>query len=92
MPLTCFVLLLRLGLQHAAEVHVSPVGDDEPASVADARRIGEAVAERIQSLNLVGGTIICLGDSITHGGGLPGEGTAEGDTYPAVVAQLLDTP
>jgi len=55
-----------------------------------ARRIGEAVAERVASLGLTGGAIVCLGDSITHGGGLAGEGTAEGETYPAVVMQLLN--
>jgi lysophospholipase L1-like esterase len=56
---------------------------------AGARKIGEAVAARIKSLGLTGGTIICLGDSITYGGGLPGEGTTEGETYPAVLKQTL---
>lgn len=59
-------------------------------NAAGSRKIGEAVAERIKSLGLTGGTITCLGDSITYGGGLPGEGTAEGETYPAVVQQLLN--
>jgi lysophospholipase L1-like esterase len=58
-------------------------------NTAGARKIGEAVAERIKSLGLTGGTIICLGDSITYGGGLPGEGTTEGETYPAVLKQTL---
>jgi lysophospholipase L1-like esterase len=62
-------------------VHPNPVG---------ARKIGEAVAERLKSLGLTGGPITCLGDSITYGGGLPGEGTTEGETYPAVVSQVLN--
>ncbi|MFM8494160.1 MAG: hypothetical protein ACKOEM_01355, partial [Planctomycetia bacterium] len=55
-----------------------------------ARKIGEATAERVKSLGLTGGTITCLGDSITYGGGLAGEGTAEGETYPAVLKRLLN--
>jgi lysophospholipase L1-like esterase len=59
-------------------------------NVAGARKIGEAVAERIKFWGLTSGTIMCLGDSITHGGGLPGEGTTEGKTYPAVLKQTLN--
>ena len=59
-------------------------------NAAGARKIGEAVAERIKSLGLSGGTVTCLGDSITYGGGLPGEGTTEGETYPAVVRKILN--
>lgn len=58
---------------------------------AGARKIGEAVAEKIKSLGITGGKIVCLGDSITYGGGIPGEGTTEGATYPAVVMQRLNS-
>jgi lysophospholipase L1-like esterase len=55
-----------------------------------AERIAEAVAETVKSLSLPGGRVICLGDSITYGGDLPGAGTAEGETYPAFLSQILN--
>lgn len=55
-----------------------------------AEMIGKAVAECVKALGMDGGTITCLGDSITFGGGLRGAGTAEGETYPAVVMRLLN--
>jgi lysophospholipase L1-like esterase len=33
--------------------------------------------------------IICFGDSITYGAFMDGKGTAEGDTYPAFLKNLL---
>lgn len=33
--------------------------------------------------------IVCLGDSITYGGAVQGEGTSTGETYPAVLHRLL---
>lgn len=33
--------------------------------------------------------IVCLGDSITFGQGVPGQGTATGETYPAWLANIL---
>lgn len=33
-------------------------------------------------------TIVCLGDSVTYGSGNRGAGTAEGDTYPAMLHRL----
>ncbi|WP_372934509.1 hypothetical protein [Mariniphaga sediminis] len=33
--------------------------------------------------------IICFGDSLTFGVYMKGEGTAEGDTYPAILKQLI---
>src|SRR5690606_13334768 len=33
--------------------------------------------------------IICLGDSITFGSGVYGEGTSEGETYPAQLKQMI---
>jgi len=59
-------------------------------NAAGAKRIGEAVAEAVKTIGLKEGKIICLGDSITYGGGLQGEGTIEGETYPAVLSQLLN--
>jgi len=80
------------GNPHGLLVTVAASGrpDGVHPNAVGACRIGEAVAERIKSLGLAGGIITCLGDSITYGGGLPGEGTAEGETYPAVVMQLLN--
>jgi len=59
-------------------------------NAAGAEMIGKAVAECVKCLDMNGGTITCLGDSITYGGGLRGAGTAEGETYPAVVMRLLN--
>lgn len=37
-----------------------------------------------------GNRIICFGDSITYGSFMPGAGTSEGDTYPAVLKKLIN--
>jgi len=44
----------------------------------------DAIAPELQSHK----TIVCLGDSVTWGAGLRGEGTAEGETYPAFLKQI----
>ena len=49
-----------------------------------------AVYQALLDHHLDGRTIVCFGDSITHGYPLPGMGTLEGDNYPAVLNRLLN--
>jgi len=51
--------------------------------------MAEAIASAIAKHRLPHRRIVCLGDSITYGAGMKGAGTAEGETYPAVLARLL---
>ncbi|MNY53777.1 GDSL-like Lipase/Acylhydrolase [compost metagenome] len=37
-----------------------------------------------------GKKIICFGDSITYGAYMSGEGTSNGDTYPAFLSRLIN--
>lgn len=53
------------------------------------RAIAGAIAAVVLALRPRPERIVCLGDSITLGMGVPGEGTAEGDTYPAWLARIL---
>lgn len=53
------------------------------------RGIASAIASVVLTLRPVPQRIVCLGDSITFGQGVPGEGTATGETYPAWLAQIL---
>ena len=48
-----------------------------------------AIFAIIKDENLPAGKIVCLGDSITCGAGVKGEGTAAGETYPGKLAELL---
>lgn len=54
--------------------------------------IGGLMAETIRAHSLPTGRVVCLGDSITLGAGVDGEGTAEGETYPAALKRLLSNP
>jgi lysophospholipase L1-like esterase len=55
------------------------------------RLLGNMVAEVIGRENLQGmGRIVCFGDSITRGVHVAGEGTATGDTFPAVLFRKLE--
>ncbi|WP_335964819.1 GDSL-type esterase/lipase family protein [Galbibacter sp. PAP.153] len=56
-----------------------------------ARLIARLMAGYIQDNGLCrsGCSIYCLGDSITYGKGLKGEGSTNGETYPAFLSRLL---
>lgn len=60
-------------------VHLTPAGNRALAQCFLA-----AVAGKLRG----GETIVCLGDSVTYGAGNRGAGTAEGDTYPAMLRGL----
>jgi lysophospholipase L1-like esterase len=54
--------------------------------------ISETVFNLLQNKDLIkeGSTIVCFGDSMTKGQYVKGEGTAEGDTYPAQLLRLIN--
>jgi lysophospholipase L1-like esterase len=54
------------------------------------RIIATAVFQKIQSLENSPSRILCFGDSITFGAGMEGAGTATGDSYPGMLARLLE--
>lgn len=51
--------------------------------------IAALLYQMILAHQLPAAKIVCFGDSITFGHGMPGEGTALGATYPAKLAELL---
>ncbi len=53
------------------------------------RVIATAVFQKIESMKKKPTRVLCFGDSITFGAGMDGAGTATGDTYPGMLAQLL---
>lgn len=61
---------------------VHPTGDGY-------RGIAAAIAAAVLALTPRPQRIVCLGDSITFGQGVPGEGTATGETYPGWLARIL---
>ena len=52
--------------------------------------IGNAIADAIDMYNLPTSTVVCVGDSITYGVHVEGEGTATGETYPGVLSRQLN--
>lgn len=54
------------------------------------RVIATAAFQKLQSLENAPTRILCFGDSITFGAGMEGAGTAIGDSYPGLLAKLLD--
>ena len=54
------------------------------------RIIATAVFQELRSLKKAPARILCLGDSITFGAHMEGAGTATGDTYPGMLAKLLN--
>ena len=54
------------------------------------RLLAVLVYQKLLDHRMNGKTIVCFGDSITHGYPLPGMGTLEGDNYPAVLSRLLN--
>lgn len=61
---------------------VHPTGDGY-------RGLAAAIAAAVLALAPRPQRIVCLGDSITCGQYVPGEGTADGETYPAWLARIL---
>ena len=62
-------------------VHLTPEGY---------RLLAQTVYEVIHERVKPGETVACLGDSLTFGSGMQGEGTATGQTYPARLAEMLN--
>lgn len=62
---------------------VHPTGDGY-------RSIAAAIAVPVLTMRPLPQRIVCLGDSITLGLGVPGEGSATGETYPAWLQRILD--
>jgi len=54
------------------------------------RVIATAAFQAIEALEKKPKRILCFGDSITYGAGMEGAGTATGDTYPGMLARLLN--
>lgn len=53
------------------------------------RALAAAFAAAVLALRPRPLRIVCLGDSITQGAGVPGEGTAAGETWPAWLSRIL---
>jgi len=68
----------------------SGVIDGAHLTVEGYRLLAVAVYQALLDHHFDGHTIVCFGDSITHGYPLPGMGTLEGDNYPAVLNRLLN--
>ncbi|MBQ9338393.1 MAG: hypothetical protein IJS14_13975 [Lentisphaeria bacterium] len=68
----------------------SGVIDGAHLTVEGYRLLAVLVYQALLDHQLTGHTIVCFGDSITHGYPLPGMGTLEGDNYPAVLNRLLN--
>ena len=69
----------------------SGVIDGAHLTVEGYRLLAVLVYQALLDHHMVGHTIVCFGDSITHGYPLPGMGTLEGDNYPAVLNRLLNS-
>ena len=52
--------------------------------------IGAMLYEKIRTLNYPQKTVLCIGDSLTHGYPLAGMGTVEGDNYPSALNRLFN--
>jgi len=53
--------------------------------------LAQIVADAIVRHNLPHTRIVCFGDSVTYGSHMTGEGTVEGDTYPAKLKKLVES-
>jgi lysophospholipase L1-like esterase len=69
----------------------SGINDGVHPTVNGYRVIGTAVYQFVSALKPPRKTIVCFGDSITFGYKMNGQGTVNGDSYPAVLKKLLDT-
>lgn len=66
------------------------INDGVHPTSAGYRVIGTAVATAVQSLFPNAKNIVCFGDSITFGYKMQGQGTINGDSYPAVLNRILN--
>jgi len=55
------------------------------------RIIATAVYQAIKTNYPEACNIICFGDSITFGCQMPGQGTTEGDSYPAILKRMMNS-
>lgn len=62
-------------------VHMTPQGYGHIA-----KRIADAIGQRVRP----GDRVLCIGDSLTYGSGAQGGGTTRGQSYPAVLNDLLN--
>ncbi|HMI03625.1 MAG TPA: GDSL-type esterase/lipase family protein [Pedobacter sp.] len=69
----------------------SGINDGVHPTVNGYRVIGTAVYQFVNLLKPLNKTIVCFGDSITYGYKMDGQGTVNGNSYPAVLKRLLDT-
>lgn len=56
-------------------------------TVEGSRRLARCFRDAARDLK-PGQTVVCIGDSVTWGAGMKGAGTADGQTYPAVLKEL----
>ena len=69
----------------------SGVADGVHPTAQGYRLIAALVYQTLLTAGLTGAQrVVCLGDSITNGQNVAGAGTATGDTYPAILARLLE--
>lgn len=69
----------------------SGINDGVHPTVNGYRVIGTAVYQAVTGLKPPKKTIVCFGDSITFGYKMDGQGTVNGNSYPAILKKLLDT-
>jgi lysophospholipase L1-like esterase len=67
----------------------SGVADGVHPTAAGYAMIAAIMFQTIRDYQLPTDKIVCFGDSITFGTSMPGQGTANGTTYPARLAELL---
>jgi lysophospholipase L1-like esterase len=67
------------------------INDGVHPTVNGYKVIGTAVYQALHNISPRVGKIVCLGDSITYGYKMEGQGTVEGDPYPAVLNRLYNT-
>jgi len=66
------------------------IADGVHPTAAGCRVIAAAVYQTVHMLKPEAKSVICFGDSITRGYRLEGEGSTEGQTYPAVLKKILN--
>jgi len=77
-------LMRNLANSHSEDgVHPTPAGYQAMAN---------QIAKGIKEFSLPTDKIICFGDSLTYGPAVKGSGTAEGETYPARLLEILKNP